>query len=114
MTDRDQQNESRKVEIKTNDILANYIKELGEDVKLSEYNLREKSLMCSAIWAKWLSYLFMEKENLQRISDMKQKILKKKMSECKMQDSVLRMKSEDKISENDENIKKLNALSKNV
>lgn len=32
MTDRDQQNESRKVEIKTNDILANYIKELGEDV----------------------------------------------------------------------------------
>lgn len=45
---------------------------------------------------------------------MKQQILKKKMSECKMQDSVLRMKSEDKLSENDENIKKLNALSKNV
>lgn len=102
------------VELKTNDVLAKYVKELNDDVKLSEYNLREKSLMCSSIWAKWLSYLFLEKENLQRISVMKQTILKKKMSECKMQDSVLRMKSEDKITENDENIKKLNALSKNV
>lgn len=114
MTDNNSQIASRKVEIKTNDVLANYIKELADDVKLSEYNLREKSLMCSAIWAKWLSYLFLEKENLQRIADTKQKILKKKMSECKMHDSVLRMKSEDKLSENDENIKKLNLLSKNV
>ncbi len=31
-----------------------------------------------------------------------------------MQDSILRMKSEEKISENDENIKKLNALFKNT
>lgn len=110
----DNQVSSRRLEIKTNDVLANYIKELASDVKLSEYNLREKSLMCSSIWAKWLSYLFLEKESLQRITDMKQKILKKKMSECKMHDSVLRMKSEDKLSENDENIKKLNAMAKNV
>lgn len=110
----DNQVSSRRLEIKTNDVLANYIKELASDVKLSEYNLREKSLMCSSIWAKWLSYLFLEKESLQRITDMKQKILKKKMSECKIHDSVLRMKSEDKLSENDENIKKLNAMAKNV
>lgn len=110
----DNQVSSRRLEIKTNDVLANYIKELASDVKLSEYNLREKSLMCSSIWAKWLSYLFLEKESLQRITDMKQKILKKKMFECKMHDSVLRMKSEDKLSENDENIKKLNAMAKNV
>lgn len=100
------------VELKTNQVLNNYIKELNDDVKLSEYNLREKSMTCSSLWAKWLSYLFLEKENLQRIADMKQKILKKKTSESKFQDSVLRMKSEDKVSENDENIKKLNALSK--
>ena len=40
--------EKRRVEIKTNSTLSNYIKELQEDVKLSEYNLREKSLMCSS------------------------------------------------------------------
>lgn len=51
----------------------------------------------SAIWAKWLSYLYHEKENLDRINDAKQKIIKKKMSENKMHDSVLRLKSEEKI-----------------
>lgn len=100
--------------MKTNDVLSNYIKELGNDIKLSEFNLREKSLLCSSIWAKWISYLFLEKENLQRIVDARQKILQKKMSSSKVQDSVLRMKSEDKLSENDENMQKLNALYKNT
>lgn len=103
-----------KVEIKTNKILNDYIKELEVDVKLSEYNLREKSLLCSSIWAKWISYLFLERENLQRIVDAKQKIIQKKMSSSKLQDSVLKMKSEDKIAENDDNIKKLNILFKNT
>lgn len=107
--------ESKKeVEIKTNKILNDYIKELETDVKLSEYNLREKSLLCSSIWAKWISYLFLERENLQRIVDAKQKIIQKKMSSSKLQDSVLKMKSEDKIAENDDNIKKLNILFKNT
>lgn len=103
---------SRNLEIKTNQVLANYIKELSEDVKLTEYNLREKSLTCSSIWAKWLSYLHLEKENLQRISDAKKKILAKKMANTKATDSVLRMKSEDKIIENDETMKKLASLAK--
>lgn len=103
---------SRNLEIKTNQVLANYIKELSEDVKLTEYNLREKSLTCSSIWAKWLSYLHLEKENLQRISDAKKKILAKKMASTKATDSVLRMKSEDKIVENDETMKKLASLAK--
>lgn len=104
----------KEVEIKTNKILNDYIKELEVDVKLSEYNLREKSLLCSSIWAKWISYLFLERENLQRIVDAKQKIIQKKMSSSKLQDSVLKMKSEDKIAENDDNIKKLNILFKNT
>jgi len=103
---------SRNLEIKTNPVLANYIHELGEDVKLTEYNIREKSLMCSSIWAKWLSYLHLEKENLQRIAEAKKKILAKKMSSSKVIDSVLRMKSEDKIAENDETMKKLSTLSR--
>lgn len=104
----------KEVEIKTNKILNDYIKELEADVKLSEYNLREKSLLCSSIWAKWISYLFLERENLQRIVDAKHKIIQKKMSSSKLQDSVLKMKSEDKIAENDDNIKKLNILFKNT
>lgn len=103
---------TRNLEIKTNIVLANYIKEFGEDVKLTEYNLREKSLTCSSIWAKWLSYLYLEKENLQRIGDAKKKILAKKMSSIKSSDSILKMKSEDKILENDETMKKLAVLAK--
>ena len=100
------------MEIQDNKELTKYIQELADDVKLDMYNLREKSLTSSSIWAKWLSYLYHEKSNLQRIADAKSKILKKKMSENKMQDSVLRLKAEDKIAENDDNIKKLNALQK--
>lgn len=108
----DKQKKTRNLEIKTNPVLANYIKELSDDVKLTEYNLREKSLTCSSIWAKWLSYLQLEKENLQRISDAKKKVLTKKMSSTKATDSILRMKSEDKILEGDDTMKKLAALSK--
>ena len=99
-------------EIKNNKELSNYISELENDVKLDVSNLREKSLLSSSIWAKWLSYLFHEKENLDRIMTTKQKILSKKMSQNKMSDSVLRMKSEEKISENDETMQRLNTLQK--
>lgn len=109
-----EQNSKKQIEIKTNEILANYIKEFAEDVKLNEFNLREKSLTCSSIWAKWISYLFLERENLHRIVEAKQKILKNKLASSKMQDSVLKMKSEEKLAENDENIKKLNVLFTNT
>lgn len=66
----------------------------------------------SSLWAKWISYLFLEKENLQRIGNVKSKILKKKMSDVKVNDSILRMKSEDKLQENDDTMKKLTVLSK--
>lgn len=103
--------ESKKVELKTNDVLQNYIKELLDDVQLTEFNLKEKSLLCSSIWAKWISYLFLEKENLQRILDAKTKIIKAKTN-SNVKDSILRLKSEEKISENDEKIKRLNEMYK--
>lgn len=99
-------------EIKSNQELLRYVKELEEDVKLDEYNLREKSLMQSSIWAKWLQYLYAEKDNLARIAELKSQILKKKMAENKNYDSVLRLKSEEKLAESDQNIKKLNSLAK--
>lgn len=106
--------EIKNIKLKSNEILSNYISEFNEDVKLNEYNLREKSLLCSSIWAKWISYLFLEKENLQRIIDAKQKIIKSKLDNSKIKDSILRLKNEDTIANNDENIQKLNVLSKNT
>lgn len=103
----------KNTEIKENDILAQYIKELKEDTTLTQFNLKEKALMCSSIWSKWLSYLYKEKENLSRISDTKQKILHNKISNNNANNtSVLRLKSEDKLAENDETLKKLNDLYK--
>ena len=107
-----EEEKSQQKTVKTNQVLANYIQELSNDVKLSEYNIREKSMMCGSIWAKWLNYLFLEKENLSRIAEAKKKILANKMSENKASDSILRLKSEEKISNSDEKIQKLNVLSK--
>jgi len=51
------------VEIASNKDLTKYIAELQEDVRLDLNNLREKALLSSSTWAKWLSYLYHEKEN---------------------------------------------------
>lgn len=100
------------MELQNNKELTKYIAELEQDVKLDLYNLREKALMSSSIWAKWLSYLYHEKENADRIVEAKQKILKKKLKDNKTTDSILRLKNEEKIIESDETIKKLNQLAK--
>lgn len=99
------------IEIKTNKELAKYIAELDDDVKLTIANLREKSLTCSSIRAKWLSYYYKEKENLSRIKTTKAKIIKQKLESNKVTDSVLRLKSEEAIAKNDETVQKLNKLS---
>lgn len=100
------------MELKTNKVLQNYIDELAKDVQLDMMNLREKSLLCSSIWAKWLSYLFHEKETADRITAAKKALLEKKMSANTNKDSILRLKSEDKILQNDEKMQKLNVLAK--
>ena len=113
----EEQIQTRKVEIQSNKVLQDYINEFNNDIKLNQFNLREKSLTCSSIWAKWISYLFLEKDNLQRIVDAKQKIIKNKISHPTVAvkpPSILKLKSEDKLTENDETIQKLNCLFKNT
>lgn len=102
----------KRFEIQTNNILTKYIAEFNDDIKLSIDNLREKALLTSSIWAKWLAYLYVEKDNMNRIIESKSIILKKKIGENKNTDSVLRMKSENKIIENNETIQKLNKAAK--
>lgn len=116
MKEFEEQIQTRKVEIQSNKVLQDYINEFNNDIKLNQFNLREKSLTCSSIWAKWISYLFLEKDNLQRIVDAKQKIIKNKTSQLTMakSPSILKLKSEDKLTENDETIQKLNILFKNT
>lgn len=116
MKEFEEQIQTRKVEIQSNKVLQDYINEFNNDIKLNQFNLREKSLTCSSIWAKWISYLFLEKDNLQRIVDAKQKIIKNKTSSSTMakSPSILKLKSEDKLTENDETIQKLNILFKNT
>jgi hypothetical protein len=91
-----------------NEDLNNYTKELNEDMKITKMNIHEKSLMVSSLRVKWLNYYFKEKENFQRIKKAKDTILKSKIGNNN--NSILKMKSEDIISENDERIKKLNIL----
>lgn len=98
------------VEIKTNKELANYIKELESDVELNIQNLREKALLCSSIRAKWLSYYYKEKENLDRAKQFKSKLLKQKLGQSTIKDSVLKLKNEENILNSDEKFQKLTKL----
>lgn len=98
----------KEVQIKENKDLQKYINEFNKDVEVSIGNLREKSLMMSALRAKWLSYYMKEKENYQRIVTMKSEIIKSKAD--KSNSSVLKLKSEEAIANSDERVKKLNIL----
>ena len=68
--------------------------------------------MFSTIRAKWLARYFKEKENLERIKKAKAKILQNKVSDLETKSSVLRLKNETIVSQNDETIQKLNNLAK--
>lgn len=96
---------------KDNNQLNEYSQEFNNDLKLTITNLREKSLLLSTIRAKWLAYLYKEKENLDRIRTAKRNILDKKTNSTTPA-SVLKLKNENVISENDEKIQKLNSLQK--
>lgn len=87
--------------------LKNYMDEFNRDVNLSIGNLREKSMMLSSTRAKWLGYYMAEKENLQRIQKTKSNLIAKKVETGT---SVLRLKNEDTILQNDETMQKLNRL----
>lgn len=106
--------ENKLREFHDNQDLNDYNRELNEDMKVTKMNIREKSLMVSSLRVKWLNYYFKEKENLQRIKKAKDKIIKSKIGNNSLSNSVLKMKSEDVLSGNDEQVKKLNEMSERV
>lgn len=107
-------NDLNDIKIEGNPDLTNYMREFKEDNIVTERNLREKSLTCNSIRAKWVNYYFKEKDNLKRIKAKKDERLKNKLASNPNKNSVLRMKSEDVLSQNDEVIQKLNILNERV
>lgn len=105
-------NEEKEPFLKDNPELNKLIEEFNEDVNITFQNIREKSFLVSTIRAKWLARYFKEKENLERIKKAKAKILQKKLGDSKTQESILRLKNETAIAQNDETIQKLNNMAK--
>lgn len=105
-------NEEKEPFLKDNPELNKLIEEFNEDVNITFQNIREKSFLVSTIRAKWLARYFKEKENLERIKKAKAKILQKKLGNSKTQESILRLKNETAIAQNDETIQKLNNMAK--
>ena len=99
-------------EIELNPNIKKYSDELSEDVKLTHENIMDKSLLVSSIWAKWLSYLYLEKDNLEKLTNLKQRLTKATLDNISHSDSILRMKSEKMLEQSDEKIQKVNALTK--
>ncbi len=110
----EEKEEKKLREFHDNQDLNDYNRELNDDMKVTKMNIREKSLMVSSLRVKWLNYYFKEKENLQRIKKAKDKIIKSKIGNSNLSNSVLKMKSEDVLSGNDEQVKKLNEMSERV
>lgn len=100
------------ISLNNNEELNNLIKEFNDDVEINIHNIRDKSFLVSTIRAKWLARYFKEKENLERIKKAKAKILQNKVSDLETKSSVLRLKNETIVSQNDETIQKLNNLAK--
>ena len=100
-------------EVADNPDMNRYISELREDLNLTQTNLKEKSLCVSAIRTKWLNYYFLEKSNLKRIKAKKDEVIRAKLGSG-VQKSALPFKSTDKLSQEDETVKKLDYLAERV
>ena len=88
--------------------LDKYREELNRDTELSIRNLREKSLMLSALEAKWTGYYVAEKKQLKRLQDLRQQYLSEKAAkEMANKDAFGRIKT---AAAPDEKLKKLDML----
>jgi hypothetical protein len=88
-----------------------YYSELSDDMNVTIFNLRDRSLSVSAIRAKWLMYFFKEKENMKRLTDAKSKavgILLEKYNKDPSKRSIINKKLEDEINTENPQMVRLN------
>ena len=71
------------------DQLNSYIKELEEDVKIDELNLKEAALMLPARKAKWVSRLIIEKNNLNDLHKERTRLINDVVEEIKKELTLL-------------------------
>jgi len=97
----------------SNNMINTYYDELKEDLTITIANIRERAFLVSSTRSKWLMYLFKEKENLNKVKTKKKEIVASKLatSSSTTNNSLLRLKDEDKL-ENSDVIKKLNTLAR--
>lgn len=94
-----------------NKSINEYYQELNNDLTINLLNLRERSLSISAIRAKWIMYLFKEKENLKRYKKKKSEITAKLievMNKDPNKRSIINRKMEDEINSKNPSMIKLN------
>lgn len=94
----------------TNRFIKAYSEELSSDLNLDVMNIREKSLLVSSMRSKWLIYYFKEKENLDKLKAKKKDLLEGRMQADNTNLSLLALKREESIINNDETFKRLNIL----
>jgi hypothetical protein len=95
-----------------NENLRQYEMELIEDTTIDIHNIADKSKMISQLRSKWLLYWKQEKENLQKAKLKKEKLLKSLTKNSNS--SILSLKSENTLSQNDNRIKNLNIYQENT
>ena len=88
--------------------LDKYKAELARDTELGVRNLREKSLTLSAMEAKWAGYYVVEKQQLKRVQELRQRyVSEKNAKEMAGKDAFSRVKAS---AAPDENLRKLDKL----
>lgn len=88
--------------------LDKYREELARDTELGIRNLREKSLTLSALEAKWAGYYVVEKKQLKRVQEMRQKYVSEKAAkDMAGKDAFGRMKQ---AAVPDENLRKMDKI----
>lgn len=88
--------------------LDKYREELTRDTELNIRNLREKSLSLSALEAKWAGYYVVEKRQLKRVQDMRQRYMSEKAAkDMNNKDAFGRIKA---AAAPDENLKKMDRI----
>ena len=91
------------------DILEQYIKNIEEDLKIDEFNIKEASLKSPGKKHYWVSRLITHKRNIQKLEQEKDILRKRITQEVQYQSPVkLSMMTVEKTTEDSELIKEIN------
>lgn len=92
------------------ELLEEYIKEMGDDVELDEFNLKEAQLKLPALKHKWVGRLIRHKGDLSRLEKSKDNVIKEVAQEIiETATYSVNIQTAEKAAEKHQRVKKLNA-----